>query len=288
MLRLVLWLVAATAITGQIEGDGSLVRRHEQEASNGMDPSIPTSSLSQVRVDAFGEVRMSRSSKQDRLWLEHSKGDALQVPSPAVPSTASVADADDAAQPPAPSPLVAAEVFVASEPRPEKASDIAVEATGSGLGELETDRRDRKGDRPPHRPHSHRIRHRLTVTTLSVCMCCSGILGLVVVWRQGKVLMNKPRRTEDFQEDFQDQVAKVLKRSTRSSQSSIRKDVIDSGQRPQAAEAAAAVSQASSSMEAPANSSETVALEKQSTVDPTEMHDTEADAAGGGIRKSAK
>eukprot|EP00913_Durusdinium_trenchii_P033878 g31714.t1 len=210
--------------------------------------------------------------EQDRLWLEHSKGDALQVPSPAVPSTASVADADDAAQPPAPSPLVAAEVFVASEPRPEKASDIAVEATGSGLGE-----------------------HRLTVTTLSVCMCCSGILGLVVVWRQGKVLMNKPRRTEDFQEDFQDQVAKVLKRSTRSSQSSIRKeirfsarevlgrfrdpknallgrqDVIDSGQRPQAAEAAAAVSQASSSMEAPANSSETVALEKQSTVDPTEM-----------------
>ena len=49
-------------------------------------------------MDAFGEVRMSRSSKQadlpslvnvtskvmhiheqDRLWLEHSKGDALQA-----------------------------------------------------------------------------------------------------------------------------------------------------------------------------------------------------------------
>eukprot|EP00435_Cladocopium_sp_Y103_P063688 s49_g25.t1 len=153
---------------------------------------------------------------------------------------------------------------------------------------------------PKQKVHKHPVQHRLKMTTLALCMLSSGILGLLVVWRQAKVLLNKPRRGEDEPDDFQEQVARVLQK--RSSQASIRsKDSKGARERTSQASSSSAqvVQQVEGNLEAPAApaapaaAAATTAPATSAPAVPApaapewfDQQDAEADAAGGGMRKS--
>lgn len=325
MPRCFLWLVTAvTAVTaskgesGHLEDGNALVRRHELEASQ----SLSQQSLYQAAVDFAGEVHTFKSRHQDRGFGSLESGAAAAAASraraaasPAIASSNDPRDADDVARPPSPSRLVSANTMTS----PPAADISAFPQTGNG-GKLvpappQSDQSGVPTNAPKHKVHKHAVQHRLTMTTLALCMLSSGILGLLVVWRQGKVLLNKPRRGED-EPDFQEQVARVLQK--RSSQASVRSK--DSGARDarDARDARERTSQASSSsaqvvqqvqverhLEAPATlaapeapeapaattapaSSAAVAASAMAAPAPERFdeRDAEADAAGGGMRKS--
>lgn len=314
MPRCFLWLVTAvTAVTaskgesGHLEDGNALVRKHELEASQ----PLSQQSLYQAAVDFAGEVHTFKSRHQDRGFgsLESGAAAASRVSraraaaSPAIASSNDPRDADDVARPPSPSRLVSANTMTS----PPSAADIsAFPQTGNG-GNLvpvppQSDQSDQSNvptNAPKHKVHKHAVQHRLTMTTLALCMLSSGILGLLVVWRQGKVLLNKPRRGED-EPDFQEQVARVLQK--RSSQASVRSkassssaQVVQQVQQVQveshleapAALAAPEAPEAPAATIAPASSA-AVAASAMAAPAPEwfDERDAEADAAGGGTRKN--
>lgn len=255
-----------------------MVRRHELEA----------------RVDSAGHIK-SRHWQQD-----HQSRRSLLVASPAIPSSADPADADDLAQPPSPANLISANTM--TEP-PNFAGNFVESKPVTTSHPSKDLQKVRK-----------RVGHRMTMTTLALCMLFSGILGMLVVWRQAKVLLNKPRRGEE-PEDFREQVAKVLKRASQSSAASVRSQakgahdmlralpsqasssapVAPVAQVAQVAQAPVAqvesdASEVPAAPSAPsAPSTAAVATVEASEVSAQEeMFDAnfEADAAGGGVRKS--
>lgn len=299
-----LWLTAAvTAVTlGQgdsgHEDGNALVRRHALEAAQ------PQQSLYQAAVDFTGEVHtFKRSRHQDRGSLDLA---ARAAASPAVASSSDPRDGnDDVARPPSPARLVAAS-SVTSPP----AADISAfpQTNGGKVVPIPSEQSDQSDQlnvpstAPKHKVYKHPVQHRLTMTTLALCMLSSGVLGLLVVWRQGKVLLNKPRRGEDEPDDFQEQVARVLQK--RSSQTSVRsKDSKGARERSERSERSQRTSQASSSsapvvqqvqqvqqvqVETTLEVPEAPVSPAASTVAAPAQFDAEADAAGGGRKNQPK
>lgn len=307
-----LWLTAVTAVTlGQgdsgHEDGNALVRRHALEAPQ------PQQSLYQAAVDFTGEVHtFKRSRHQDRRSLDLARA-ARAAASPAVASSSDPRDGnDDVARPPSPARLVAA----SSVTSPPAADILAFPQTNGGKvvpsapseQSEQSDQLNVPSTAPKHKVYKHPVQHRLTMTTLALCMLSSGVLGLLVVWRQGKVLLNKPRRGEDEPDDFQEQVARVLQK--RSSQASVRSK--DSKGARERSERSQRTSQASSSSapvvqqvqqvqqlqvettlevpeapEAP-DSPDSPDSPAASTVAAPVQFDAEADAAGGGRKNQPK
>jgi len=276
---LLLVAVASRGESGHVE-DSGMVRRHELEAT----------------VDSAGHIK-SRHWQQD-----HQSRRSLMVASPAIPSSADPADADELAQPPSP-----AEFLISANTMTEPP---AANTEPGNFVESKVPVTTKYPSKDLQKVHK-RVGHRMTMTTLALCMLFSGILGMLVVWRQAKVLLNKPRRGEE-PEDFREQVAKVLKRASQSSATSVRSQAKGSHDMPRAlpsqASSSAQVAQVAQVAQAPvaqvesdasevpaapsapsAPSTAAVATVEASDVSAQEeMFDAnfEADAAGGGVRKS--
>jgi len=280
MPRCFLYLVTAAVTaskgeSGHFEDGNVLVRRHEFEAPE----PLPQSFSQAVSVDSSGEIRTSKQArKQDRK-----KVDQLSVGSPAVPSSSDPADADDIARPPSPSLLIAAST-VTSPPEISAVQNGAGKAVPVPAPTVAPSGKETSGASKQKIQKTNQ--HRLTTATLVVCMVLSAILGLLVVWRQAKVLLNKHRRGHG-PEDFQEEVAKILKK--RSSQASVRsKDSREVRQRPSQASSSSAPPQPAPEEHVPSEAPHEAAPVEAPTPPPQrlEEQDTEADAAGGGNRKN--
>ncbi|CAE7244776.1 unnamed protein product, partial [Symbiodinium natans] len=141
---------------------------------------------------------------------------------------------------------------------------------------------------PKHKNARHakkQVQHRISSSTLAMLLVGSGCLGFLVVSRQAKVLLNKPRG------DFREEVAKALSRSSqaRSSQDIPREELLEAheeasrrhGHRPLAQATAKAAPGAS---EPPLPESVEIPEQLEQLEQLEHLEGAEADAAGGGTR----
>ncbi|CAJ1398755.1 unnamed protein product [Effrenium voratum] len=238
--------------------EGVLVRRHE------------------AAVNFAGETRQSFSARKE---ARHAQIHAVfQAASPAVPSTGDPADADDVAGAPAPAVLVSASSaaedakrFAERLERRAPAPPLAPKAKVNGANGA--------NGANGHGHANHRARHRLSVTSLALLMLLSGCLGLLVVWRQAKVLRH-PRHEDEAR------AKRPLRRSSTNSPDLAAQDppVLATEEAMQASS-----SQRASLDELKIRRSQDLAdaaPEVAEKLQDPHDHDSEADAAGGGIRKN--
>ncbi|CAE7654940.1 hypothetical protein AK812_SmicGene32023 [Symbiodinium microadriaticum] len=301
-----LLLALAQAVEESIDG-GGIVRRH---GWHGYDAYEAVSAAGDLSREHAGRQR----GRQVQASVTARSGRRALVSVAATPALATLEEEGEFGAPAPPAP-VPASTFVSANtltpppgfpgfpgllafsskgfvPAPVPLQATAVPQPESGKKSKHTKHKAQAPPAPTPTPTPpSQVPHRLAPSTLLLLLLFSAFLGFLVVWRQAKVLLNKPRG------DFREEVAKALSRRSRRNLSSEPEprsshEDLQAPEPPLQATASSATSPASSgevsqrgrdpdSLQATAKAVSGPSAGSSELEEPEELEPAEADAAGG-------